>query len=87
MCQAIVLWGKQIKRREIAPEISAIDGRQSIALVKCVGADQEIRNQIAARTALLPVSSKKLPGFELRLPIYWIEADTQTVQGFERMFC
>jgi hypothetical protein len=77
---------QQCKRREITPEISAIDGRQSIALVKGVGADQEIRNQISARTALLPVSPKELPGFERRVGIYGIETDTQTVQGVKRMF-
>ena len=83
----MVLWRKQVERRKITPEISAIDGRQPIALVKGVGADQEIRNEIAAWTALLSVSFKELPGFERRVGVYRIEADTQTVQGVERMLC
>ena len=80
------LWREQIERRKITPQISAIDGRQSIALVKRMGADEEIRNQIAARTALLAVSLEELPGFKRCMGIDGIEADTQTLQGVEHMF-
>jgi hypothetical protein len=48
---ATAFWGKQIEHREIAPEISAIDGRQAIALAKREGADQKIGNRIAAWAA------------------------------------
>jgi hypothetical protein len=50
-------------------KISAIDGSQAVAMMKRVGADEEIRHQIVAWTGLMAVFLKEVPGFKRRMGI------------------
>ena len=53
---------KYAEAREVAPEIAAIDRRQTIALHLCVSGDEKIRDQMLAGSARLTIAVKGLPG-------------------------
>jgi hypothetical protein len=75
----------QSQPRKVAAEIAAIDGSQTVTLVKRVCADEEVWNQVPARTTFLPVFLEDLPGFERGTGVYGIEPDAQPLQSFERL--
>ncbi len=52
----------QPKPFEIAPEITSVCRDESVSLIKGMGSDQEIGNQVFPGTSRAAVESKTLPG-------------------------
>ena len=62
-----LLWRKQAEAREVAPEIAAIDRRQTIALHLCVRGDEEIRDKMLPRSSFAAVFPMNTAGQMRRL--------------------